>query len=100
MSEKKMTGSGHSKLMHYGMMACCAIMFLPIVGYLIAGGTIGGLWGNSIAFLPLLLCVGAHFVMHKMMGKSCHGASKKEERTNEIPPLTDQRVENTQRQGV
>jgi hypothetical protein len=101
MSEKKnSTGRGHSKLMHYGMMACCAIMLLPIAGYFVAGGTLGGLWSNSTAFLPLLLCVGAHFVMHKMMGKTCHGASEDEEPTKAIPLLTDQRVEETQRQGA
>ncbi|UWP93906.1 DUF2933 domain-containing protein (plasmid) [Aliiroseovarius crassostreae] len=102
MSEKtNAIGSGQSKLMHYGMMACCAIMLLPIAGYFVAGGTLGGLWSNSTAFLPLLLCVGAHFVMHKMMGKSCHGGSRKVARTKEIPPLTDdQRVEDMQRQGA
>lgn len=61
--------------MHYGMMACCAVMLLPIAGYLVAGGTLAGLWGNASAFAPLLLCVGAHLVMHKAMGKSCHDKS-------------------------
>lgn len=94
------TGSGHSKIMHYGMMVCCAVMLLPIAGYFVAGGTIGGLWGKSAVFLPLVLCVGAHFVMHKMMGKSCHGASEDEEKTKAIPLLTDQQMEKPQRQGV
>ena len=44
------TGSGHSKIMHYGMMVCCAVMLLPIAGYFVAGGTIGGLWGKSAVF--------------------------------------------------
>lgn len=73
---KEDSQQGHSKLMQYGMMACCAVMLLPVAGFLLAGGTIGGLWGNALVFAPLLLCVGAHLVMHKMMGKSCHGKSK------------------------
>ena len=66
--------SGHA-LMKYGMWACCVVMFLSVAGYFLAGGTEGGLTGKIAAFAPLLLCVGAHFVMFKMMGKSCHGAS-------------------------
>lgn len=60
------------RLMHYGMMACCAVMLLPVAGILIGGGGLGGATG---ALAPLLLCLGAHLVMHKMMGKSCHGAA-------------------------
>jgi hypothetical protein len=45
------------RLMHYGMMACCIVMLLPVA--------------------PLLLCVGAHLVMHKFMGKSCHSNEEK-----------------------
>lgn len=101
MSEKtNTTRPGRSKLMHYGMMACCAIMLLPIIGYFVAGGSLGGLWNNSAAFLPLLLCVGAHFVMHKVMGKSCHGTSEDEEPTKAIPLLTDRRGEETNRQRI
>ncbi len=58
--------------MHWGMTACCALMLLPMAGYFIFGGTVYGLGSNALAFAPLVLCVGAHFVMHKMMGKSCH----------------------------
>ena len=62
----------HGKLMRWGMMACYVVMLLPIGGYFIAGGTISGVWANFGAFTPLLLCVGAHLVVHKFMGKSCH----------------------------
>ena len=61
--------------MKYGMWACCVAMLIPVAGFLVAGGTAGGLTQKLVAFSPLLLCVGAHLVMHKMMGKSCHGAS-------------------------
>lgn len=76
------------------MMACCAVMLLPIAGFFLAGGTIAGLWSNSAAFMPLVLCVGAHLVMHKMMGKSCQKSSESEEQIKPIPLLTDQRAEN------
>lgn len=56
------------------MMVCCAIMLLPVAAFLIAGGTIAGLWNNVGLFAPIALCLGAHVVMHKMMGKSCHGS--------------------------
>ena len=62
-------------LMKYGMWACCALMLLPVVWYFGAGGADGGLRQKIVAFTPILLCVGAHFLMFKMMGKSCHGAS-------------------------
>lgn len=67
-----------SKLMHFAMMACCVVMLLPIAGFLLAGGTIGGLVSNLWAFAPLLLCVGAHLVMHKLMGKSCHTSESRD----------------------
>ncbi len=62
--------------MKFGMLACCVVMFLPIVIYFAAGGTLAGVTGNLAAFAPLLLCVGAHVLMFKLMGKSCHGNSK------------------------
>ena len=68
------TKSG-SALMKYGMWACCAVMLLPVVWYFSAGGADSGLTQKIVAFAPILLCVGAHFLMFKMMGKSCHGES-------------------------
>lgn len=61
-----------SKPMHLAMLACCVVMFIPIVGFFLAGGAFGGAGYNLFTFAPLLLCVGVHFVMHKVMGKSCH----------------------------
>ncbi|KAA2312226.1 DUF2933 domain-containing protein [Pseudooceanicola sediminis] len=63
-------------LMKYGMWICCAVMVLPIMAYLVAGG-ISGASEGLFAVAPLLLCVGAHLVMHRMMGKSCHGSARK-----------------------
>lgn len=70
---------GRSALMKYAMWACCAVMLVPLAGYLLSGGTVTGLWQNVSVFAPLLLCVAVHLVLCKMiMGKSCHGASDKE----------------------
>lgn len=73
--------TGTSKVMHYGMMVCCAVMLLPVAAFFVAGGTIAGLWTNVGLFAPIVLCIGAHVLMFKMMGKSCHGS--KDERANE-----------------
>ncbi len=89
---------GQSKLMHYGMMVCCAVMLLPIAGFLVAGGSLSGLWSNAVVFAPLLLCVGAHLVLHKVMGKSCHRASEDEQQVRAIPLLPDRRGEDLHNQ--
>jgi len=65
------------KGMKFGMMACCAVMLVPLGAFLLAGGTLGGLTGNLGLLAPLALCLGAHFVMHRVMGKSCHDDEKK-----------------------
>jgi len=84
-----------SNLMRFGMMACCVVMLLPIAGFFVAGGSLAGLWTKAGLFAPLLLCVGAHLVMHKLMGRSCH-AAKSEKELQAVPVLTDQRAENRQ----
>lgn len=79
--------------MKFGMLACCTVMFLPIAAYFVAGGTLGGVTSNLAILAPLLLCLGAHFVMFKVMGKSCHGASEEAEtmavveRPTEVPAV-------------
>ena len=64
------------KGMHFAMIACCVLMLVPIVGLLLAGGGQESSGLSLTATAPLLLCVGAHFVMHKMFGKNCHGKNK------------------------
>ena len=48
-------------------------MMLPIAGYLLSGGTFGGLLDNLVLVVPLVACVGMHFALHRLTGKSCHG---------------------------
>ncbi len=74
---KEQMHAGHGgKLAKYGMWACCAIMLIPVAGFFLAGGAGAGMSQTLTAFAPLILCVGAHLVMHKMMGKSCHGGDQ------------------------
>lgn len=65
------------KVMKWGMAVCCSVMLIPVAAFLIGGGTIAGLWSNASVFAPIALCVGAHVLMFKMMGKSCHAPAKK-----------------------
>ncbi len=83
----KMTGTRERRqtsdmIMKYGMWACCAIMLAPVILYFAAGGFSGGMLNSAIVFAPLLVCLGAHLVMHRLMGKSCHGEAKGEEAVN------------------
>ena len=55
-----------------GMAACCIIMMVPIALVLLGGASIGTVFSNAGLMLPLVLCLGMHFVMHCMMGRSCH----------------------------
>ena len=63
----------------YGMLVCCIAMTLPIAVYLLSGGTFGGLLDNLALVVPLVACVGMHFVLHRLTGKSCHGGHDERE---------------------
>ena len=77
MSEtENQTSSGQTKLMHHGMIACCAVMLLPFAEFFLSGGTIAGLWSNTGVLAPIELCLGAHLLMFKSVGKSRHGSPK------------------------
>lgn len=80
-------------VMKYAMWACCAVMLLPIAAFVMAGGLAGGLTAGLYVFAPLLLCVGAHVVMHRIMGKSCHGtASESSGQTDDAPAHAAQKI--------
>jgi len=79
--------SSSMPVMKYAMWACCAVMLLPIAAFVMAGGLAGGLTSGLYAFAPLLLCVGAHVMMHRMMGKSCHGAASEKDEKADIAPV-------------
>lgn len=73
-----------SLFMRYGMLICCIAMMLPIAGYLLSGGTFGGLLDDLALVVPLVACVGMHFALHRLTGKSCHG--RHDERDAPAPP--------------
>lgn len=62
-----------STLMRYGMWVCCAVMLLPVAAYFLTGGSASGALGNLGVFAPIALCVGMHVLMHRFLGRSCHG---------------------------
>lgn len=68
----------NSRLSRFAMAACCAVMLLPIAAFFIAGGTTSGLTENLAVFAPILLCVGAHLLMHRFIGGLCHDHGSKE----------------------
>ena len=75
--------------MKIGMMACCVVMFIPILFYFVAGGALAGVTGNLAAFAPLLICGAAHLLMFKLMGKPCHGSEK----TTEAMPVVERQTD-------
>ncbi|WP_243405184.1 MULTISPECIES: DUF2933 domain-containing protein [Paracoccaceae] len=89
-SETPVEKSSTMPVMKYAMWACCAVMLLPIAAFVMAGGLAGGLTSGLYVFAPLLLCVAAHLIMHRMMGKSCHDT--KSERTDDVAIQVDQKV--------
>lgn len=67
---------------HNLMMAVCCIAMVGAF-FVFAGSNI-----QSSLFslaLPLAACVGMHFVMHKMMGKNCHGTDQKKAKPGKSP---------------
>ena len=66
-----------NRIAKFGMAACCLIMAAPIGIVLLTGG-FGAVLGNIGLFLPLALCLGMHVIMHRMMGRSCHGAGSED----------------------
>jgi hypothetical protein len=42
----------NSRLSRFAMMACCALMIIPIATFFVAGGTVLALNGNLAAFAP------------------------------------------------
>jgi hypothetical protein len=72
------TGSTHNqkpdlkKIGNWIMVACCVPMVIG-AGILLWAMGPDATWSNRISTLaPLALCFGAHFVMHKLIGRSCH----------------------------
>lgn len=84
LSRVKKILNGHTLM----MLVCCAAMFAGL--YFFVKSDLGsGSWG---LLLPLLICVGMHFIMHRMMGSNCHdkeGGGEAEGQTNIEPRITE-----------
>lgn len=89
MKDLDTTSGSSSKLMHWGMMACCAVMLVPVAGFFLAGGTITGLWSNLGVLAPVILCLAAHGLMFLVMGKSCHSSSETKNAANQDATFED-----------
>ncbi|MCX2725735.1 hypothetical protein [Roseibium salinum] len=64
------------------MMACCALMVVG-TGILIASAPAGQSLADTLLLaVPMLGCVGLHFVMHRFMGKSCHSHTKQDQKND------------------
>lgn len=64
---------------HWFMMACCVAMAVVFAFLLWTTPANQSLTSTLLAALPLLICVGMHFVMHRFMGKSCHSTKTEKE---------------------
>ncbi|MBO9423029.1 DUF2933 domain-containing protein [Labrenzia sp. R4_2] len=72
-SSPKSLVTGHNLF----MLACCLAMVVG-TGFLIASAPAGQTIGQTLLLAaPMLGCVGMHLIMHRFMGKSCHGDSPK-----------------------
>lgn len=64
---------------HALMWACCLLMAIG-VGFVIWPTLENqSVITTLLSLSPLLACVGMHIVMHRFMGKSCHGDSNQKE---------------------
>ena len=88
---RKVVQSGGGVMKH-AMWICCAVMLAPLGLYFVQGGTVAGLSSTLGLFAPLVLCVGMHFVLHRVMGRSCHGSGGET-----APKLEEARVEERER---
>ena len=75
--------------MKLATMACCVVMLVPIGAIVLGGGTVTSMGSAVTAFAPLLLCLGAHLLLFKLMGTSCHGSPKSGAREPHAGPTAE-----------
>ena len=54
------------------MLLCCAAMFGCFALFVLFASAEQSLGQTLLSAAPLLACLGAHLVMHRIFGKSCH----------------------------
>lgn len=67
---------------HYAMMAVCCLAMVAAYFAFSAEGNEGSLL-SSLA--PIIACVAMHFILMKMMGKSCHQQTVDQQDPSEEP---------------
>ena len=78
--------AGLTRPMHFGMLACCAIMVAPLAVFFLQGGTVSSLQNSLGVLAPILICLVAHGAMFLVMGKSCHSRKEVAEDSSEPNP--------------
>lgn len=59
------------------MLLCCLAMFAAFAVFVLMAPA-GQSWTEiALGAAPLLACFGVHLIMHRFMGKSCHGEKEK-----------------------
>ena len=61
---------------HVMMWLCCIVMIVLLFSLLLFDSSDFDVVELVFQASPLLLCIGAHLVLHKFMGKSCHSKTK------------------------
>lgn len=59
-------------LAKWGMLICSLAIIAPIAIAIIFGNSLTTISGNLWIIVPLAVCLGLHFVLHRLSGKSCH----------------------------
>jgi len=58
------------------MMLCCVGMFAVFAAVVFFAPVDQSWTQTALSAAPLLGCVGAHLIMHRFMGRSCHGEKR------------------------
>ncbi|CTQ56145.1 hypothetical protein LP7551_04702 [Roseibium album] len=64
------------------MMACCVAMVAGTAIVIAAAPASQSLGETLLLAAPVLGCLGVHLVMHRFMGKSCHGSTKQDQKND------------------
>lgn len=70
--------SGHTLF----MMACCTAMVAGSVIVFVSAPAGQSLGETLLLAAPVLGCLGMHVVLHRFMGRSCHGTDNKDQKND------------------
>ncbi len=84
--------------MHWMMWVCCTVMVLPLVFFIANGGSLKNPGALLTAVLPIGLCVGAHFLLHRLVGQSC-ALNQSGKNENEVAAAIPQHADKDTQKG-